>query len=74
MARAASTTDFRQIRAGELALLLDWAGEGWNPGMGDGPAFFAADRAGFFVATVAGQAVAAISVVNHDPAMAFLGL
>ena len=33
-----------------------------------------ADAGGYFVATVAGQAVAAISVVNHDPAMAFLGL
>ena len=44
MARAASTTEFRQMRTG------------------------------YFVATVAGQAVAAISVVNHDPAMAFLGL
>lgn len=65
----------RQMRAEELPLVLDWAAaEGWNPGLDDAGAFLAADPAGFFVAGVAGQIVAAISVVNHGAENAFLGL
>ncbi|MGS4944047.1 GNAT family N-acetyltransferase [Meridianimarinicoccus sp. RP-17] len=65
----------RPMRADELPAILDWAAaEGWNPGDDDAPAFFAADPDGFFVADAGGGPVAAISVVNHDPAMAFLGL
>lgn len=59
----------------ELARVLDWAAaEGWNPGLDDAPAFFAADPQGFFVAVEDGVPVAAISVVNHDEQFAFLGL
>ncbi|MGR3321492.1 MAG: GNAT family N-acetyltransferase [Pseudooceanicola sp.] len=59
----------------EIALMLDWAAaEGWNPGLADASAFFAADPDGFFLAEHAGVPVAAISVVNHSAAMAFLGL
>lgn len=65
----------RPLRADELPAILDWAAaEGWNPGHDDAPAFFAADPGGFFVADAGDRPVAAISVVNHDPAMAFLGL
>ena len=58
---------------------LDWAlalarEEGWNPGLDDAPAFLAADPDGFFVADVGGTPAAVISVVNHDPNTAFLGL
>ncbi len=58
---------------------LDWAlalarDEGWNPGQDDAPAFLAADPDGFFVADVDGAPAAVISVVNHDPNTAFLGL
>ncbi len=59
----------------EVALILNWAAaEGWNPGLSDAAAFHAADPEGFFVAEVEGQPVAAVSVVNHDAAQAFLGL
>ncbi|WP_428925782.1 GNAT family N-acetyltransferase [Marinibacterium sp. SX1] len=59
----------------DLALALDWAAaEGWNPGLDDGRAFLAADPHGFFTARVGGRPVAAISVVNHGPGDAFLGL
>lgn len=59
----------------EIELMLDWAAdEGWNPGLADARAFQAADPQGFFVAEAEGQPVAAISVVNHSPQMAFLGL
>lgn len=59
----------------DLETALIWAAqEGWNPGLHDAQAFLAADPDGFFVARVAGEIVAAISVVNHSDTMAFLGL
>jgi GNAT superfamily N-acetyltransferase len=59
----------------DLAAVLDWAAaEGWNPGLDDAAAFHAADPGGFLIGRVDGEAVAAISVVRHDPAFAFLGL
>ena len=59
----------------DLDLILDWAAEeGWNPGKDDATAFFAADSNGFYVADLGGVPIAAISVVNHDPNHAFLGL
>lgn len=65
----------RTASAAEVALMLDWAAaEGWNPGLEDAEAFHASDPEGFFVAEVAGRTVAAISVVNHGPDFAFLGL
>ncbi|MEM1389103.1 MAG: GNAT family N-acetyltransferase [Pseudomonadota bacterium] len=55
--------------------MLDWAAaEGWNPGLADAAAFHASDPAGFFVALDDARPVAAISVVNHGPDFAFLGL
>lgn len=65
----------RRARAEELPLILGWAAaEGWNPGLDDAEAFFAADPQGFFVAERNSVPVAAISVVNHDRHHAFLGL
>ncbi|MCB1350353.1 MAG: GNAT family N-acetyltransferase, partial [Maritimibacter sp.] len=65
----------RVARADEIGTVLDWAAaEGWNPGLDDAAAFFAADPEGFFVTERDGAPVAAISVVNHAPDMAFLGL
>ena len=56
-------------------MVLDWAGlEGWNPGLDDAAAFRAADPEGFFLGWVDGRPVAAISVVNHTDAFAFLGI
>ncbi|MEU7061410.1 GNAT family N-acetyltransferase [Streptomyces sp. NPDC046197] len=62
------------------ATLADWpvirgwaADEGWNPGLSDGPAFFAQDPEGFFLGRIDGDPVSAISVVNHGPDFAFLG-
>ncbi len=65
----------RTARADELPMILDWAAaEGWNPGRDDAAAFLAADPDGFFVNDVDGRPAAAISVVNHCDALAFLGL
>lgn len=59
----------------ELNHVLDWAtDEGWNPGLDDAAAYYAADADGFFVARDNDVPVASISVVNHTDAFAFLGL
>lgn len=62
------------------ATLDDWpvisgwaADEGWNPGLSDGPAFFAQDPEGFFIGRLAGEPVSAISVVTYGAEYAFLG-
>ncbi|MET8815035.1 GNAT family N-acetyltransferase [Streptomyces sp. NPDC004549] len=62
------------------ATLADWpvisawaAAEGWNPGLSDGPAFFAQDPEGFFLGRIDGEPVSAVSVVNYGDDYAFLG-
>lgn len=68
-------TGFRTATLDDVHQMLDWAAhEGWNPGLDDAAAFFAADPAGFFVAVEGNAPVACISVVNHTDAFAFLGL
>lgn len=63
------------MRLADLKMVLSWAAdEGWNPGLDDASAFHAADPNGFFLASVEGAPVAAVSVVNHDSENAFLGL
>ena len=63
------------MQLSELQTVLSWASEeGWNPGLSDADAFHSADPHGYFLTSVDGQPVAAISVVIHDPANAFLGL
>ena len=58
----------------ELDQILDWAArEGWNPGLDDTGAFFAADPEGFLVAEDEGRLAAAISVVRFGAAFCFLG-
>lgn len=67
--------EMRTATRNELSEILAWAAaEGWNPGLDDAEAFFAADPAGFFVALDDGVPVAAISTVNHNDRFAFLGL
>jgi GNAT superfamily N-acetyltransferase len=59
----------------EVELALEWAAaEGWNPGLRDAHAFFAADPDGFFVAEHNGRAVGCVSAVAYDPVFGFLGL
>ncbi len=66
---------FRHADETELDRILGWAAdEGWNPGLDDATAFFAADPRGFFVAIEDEIPVASISVVNHNDDFAFLGL
>lgn len=59
---------------GDWPVISGWAAdEGWNPGVSDGPAFFAQDPDGFFIGRVGGEPVSAISVVNYGADYAFLG-
>lgn len=59
----------------DLDLVLGWAAlEGWNPGIDDAAAYLQADPQGFLIRRIGDVPVAAISVVNHDPGFAFLGL
>ncbi|KUN05907.1 GCN5 family acetyltransferase [Streptomyces yokosukanensis] len=63
-----------QATLADWPVIAGWAtAEGWNPGLADGPAFFAQDPDGFFLGRIDGEPVSAISVVNHGPDFAFLG-
>lgn len=58
----------------DLDTMVEWAAdEGWNPGLDDAGAFFAADPEGFLVGTIDGELVGCISVVAYPPAFGFLG-
>lgn len=65
----------RVMRLRDLERVLDWAAaEGWNPGARRCRGVLAADPQGFFAAVERDEPVAAISVVNHSPTLAFLGV
>ena len=64
----------RRMRADELDLIRAWATrEGWNPGVHDAAAFYAADPHGFFVGELAGEPVACVSCVAYGDEFGFLG-
>ncbi|WP_235975121.1 GNAT family N-acetyltransferase [Stappia albiluteola] len=59
----------------DLALAVDWAAhEGWNPGLEDVEAFYAADPGGYLMAYANGEPAASISIVRYGESFAFLGL
>lgn len=59
----------------DLAQALAWArAEGWNPGLDDAAAFYAADPSGFLMGWLDGEPVGCIAVVKYGAAFAFLGL
>lgn len=65
----------RALEKPELMTALNWAAEeGWNPGIDDLDAFFAADPQGYHGVFSGPDLVACVSVVKHDPSFAFLGL
>lgn len=64
----------RTMSRAELDRAIDWAAiEGWNPGLNDADAFYAADSGGFFAGVLDGEMVASISVVAYDAQFSFLG-
>lgn len=59
----------------DLELALNWAAaEGWNPGLDDATAFYAADPTGFLVGELDGEVIGCISAVCYDRTFAFIGL
>ncbi len=64
----------RPLQREEIALAIDWAAaEGWNPGLDDAPAFYAADPEGFLVGLLDGQPIAVISAVRYGSNAGFIG-
>ena len=64
----------RPMTRAELDTAIEWAAaEGWNPGLHDADAYYAADPDGYFVALQGGELVASISAVKYSPEYAFMG-
>jgi hypothetical protein len=64
----------RTMTRGELAVAVEWAArEGWNPGLDDADAFFAADAGGFLHAERACEVVGTISAVKYGDDFGFVG-
>ena len=67
--------DVERMTRADVGVALEWAeNEGWNPGLHDGDAFFAADPHGFFVLKIDGRPVATVSAIRYGPRFGFLGL
>ncbi|MFM1878931.1 MAG: hypothetical protein RLZZ241_1797 [Bacteroidota bacterium] len=64
----------RNIQFEEMNTLVDWAAkEGWNPGLQDATAFFAADPNGFFIGMLNGEPISCISAVKYSESFGFIG-
>ncbi|MBV7520169.1 GNAT family N-acetyltransferase [Ensifer sp. ENS12] len=64
----------RRASRAELDVMIEWAAEeGWNPGLGDVGAFWAADPDGYWIADGEDGPVGAISLVRYNENYAFLG-
>ena len=69
------TLPVSQLDLAGVQSALGWAErEGWQPGLGDHRAFFAADPEGFFRSVLEDQTVATVSVVRGSSDVAFVGL
>ncbi len=67
-------TTIRSATRADLDMILEWAAaEGWNPGLDDATAFWAADPDGFWIAEQDGAVAAALSLVRYGEDYAFLG-
>jgi GNAT superfamily N-acetyltransferase len=62
------------MRRNQLDFAIDLAAaEGWNPGLHDADAFYAADPEGFLIATLDDTPVGCISAVNYGNVFGFIG-
>lgn len=65
----------RTMQPSDLREVLSLAAaEGWNPGVDDATAFYAADPNGFFVGELDGKPIAYISAVKYGDSYGFMGL
>jgi len=59
----------------EVQIAINWASsEGWNPGLDDVAAFYAADSQGFLLGKLNDQPIATISAVKYGASFGFIGL
>lgn len=66
---------FRLLRREELNIVLEWAAaEGWNPGIADAAAFWAADPEGFWGMEHDGKLIGSASIVSYGGQLGFVGL
>ncbi|MEO1398187.1 MAG: GNAT family N-acetyltransferase [Pseudomonadota bacterium] len=66
--------EVRRESKSEFAVAVEWARrEGWNPGLHDLDAFFAADPGGFFMGFLDEHPISSISVVRYGAHYGFLG-
>jgi GNAT superfamily N-acetyltransferase len=74
MRRSEQSIIVRAMQRSELPMAIEWARqEGWNPGLHDADAFWAADPHGFYVAEADGEIVGCFSAVAYDESFAFGG-
>lgn len=67
--------EIRTLTPKEAETLVDWArAEGWNPGLADAPALYAADPQGFIGCFVDDRLAAGISAVRYGSGFGFIGL
>lgn len=72
--KAQSRFEVRNATPKDFATAVRWAqDEGWNPGVADLEAFFAADPSGFLMGFADGRPVSSISVVRYGDEYGFLG-
>jgi ribosomal protein S18 acetylase RimI-like enzyme len=63
------------MSAQEVGTAIRWAeAEGWNPGLHDATAFYAADPGGFLAGQFHGETVATLSAVKYAEDFGFIGL
>lgn len=59
----------------ELQIAINWANaEGWNPGLDDAVAFYAADPQGFLIGRLNNLPITTISAVKYGTSFGFIGL
>jgi len=64
----------RRMSRNEIDLAIDWAAaEGWNPGLADADAFYAADPNGFLMGFLGTEPVECISAVAYGASYGFIG-
>ena len=66
---------FKNLNQEQLALLVSWAAaEGWNPGLKDAEAFWAADPNGYVGCFLNNELIGGISIVAYNRSYGFMGL